>query len=166
MLEFEREGGAAVDGCERWLAFRCGISTREAREYVRVARALEELPAIRAAFARGELSFSKVRALTRVATASSEEGLLDLATALTASQLERALRAFRRLTSEEARDSHELEYVDHHWGETEACSCAPASRPTTGRCSCARSTPLASGYETGGGRCLPRRRWSSGTAFR
>ena len=43
--EFER-GGGAVDGIERWLAFRCGITTREAREYALVAEALEDLPAI------------------------------------------------------------------------------------------------------------------------
>lgn len=115
--EFQRNGGAAVDGCERWLAFRCGITTREARGYVRVAEALDGLPAIRDAFRRGELTFTKVRALTRVATPRSEEGLLALAGALTASQLERALRAYRRVTSEEARDSHELEYVDYYWAE-------------------------------------------------
>jgi hypothetical protein len=71
------------------------------------------MPLTRAAFGRGELTFTKVRALTRVATASSEEGLLDLAGALTASQLERALRAFRRVAAEDAAVAHELEYVDY-----------------------------------------------------
>ena len=97
-----------------FLAWRCGITGREAREYLRVAEVLQELPATRAAFARGELTFTKVRALTRVATASSEEGLLELAGALTASQLERALRAFRRVAVEGAREAHELEYVDYY----------------------------------------------------
>ena len=97
-----------------FLAWRCGITGREAREFLRVAEALQELPATRAAFGRGELTFTKVRALTRVATASSEEGLLDLAGALTASQLERALRAFRRVAAEDAREAHELEYVDYY----------------------------------------------------
>jgi hypothetical protein len=82
-----------------------------------VGEALEELPAIRAAFGRGELTFCKLRSLTRVATPASEERLLELAQALTASQLERALRAFRRLQSEEAGETHELEYVDYHWAE-------------------------------------------------
>lgn len=109
--------GALADDAARFLAFRCGITTREARECLRVAQALEELPAIGAAFARGELTFTKVRALTRVATAGSEEGLLELACALTASQLERALRAFRRIAAEEARDTHELEYVDYHFAD-------------------------------------------------
>ena len=99
------------------LAWRCGITGREAREYLRVAEALQELPATRAAFARGELTFTKVRALTRVATASSEERLLELAGALTASQLERALRVFRRVTAEDARETHELEYVDYYFDD-------------------------------------------------
>ncbi|MCY7302843.1 MAG: HNH endonuclease [Thermoleophilia bacterium] len=99
---------------QSFLAWRCGITGREAREFLRVAEALQVLPLMRAAFARGELTFSKVRALTRVATASSEESLLELAGALTASQLERALRAFRRVAAEDARDAHELEYVDYY----------------------------------------------------
>ncbi len=99
---------------QRFLAWRCGVTGREAREFMRVAEALQELPVIRAAFGRGELTFTKVRALTRVATTSSEESLLELAGALTASQLERALRAFRRVAAEDAREAHELEYVDYY----------------------------------------------------
>lgn len=111
-----RERGDSSD-LDRFIPYRCGITGREAREYLRVAEALQELPAIRAAFARGELTFTKVRALTRVASASSEEGLLELAGALTASQLERALRVFRRVATEDARFAHELEYVDYHIGD-------------------------------------------------
>jgi Domain of unknown function (DUF222)/HNH endonuclease len=105
------------DDLPRFLAYRCGITGREAREYVRVAEALRELPATRAAFSRGELTFTKVRALARVATASSEEGLLELAGALTASQLERALRVYRRVAAAGARETHELEYVDYFFDE-------------------------------------------------
>jgi Domain of unknown function (DUF222)/HNH endonuclease len=105
------------DDLARFLSWRCGITGREAREYVRVAEALQELPATRAAFSRGELTFTKVRALTRVATASSEEGLLELAEALTASQLERALRAFRRVAASDVREAHELEFVDYFFEE-------------------------------------------------
>ena len=97
-----------------FLAWRCGITGREAREFLRVAEALQELPLIRAAFGRGEVTFSKVRALARVATASSEEGLLNLAGALTASQLERALRAFRRVAAEDVAHAQALEYVDYY----------------------------------------------------
>jgi hypothetical protein len=117
LLAFRDAGGAGGDDLGSWLAFRCGLSSREGREYLRVAEALEELPATRAAFGRGELSFAKLRSLTRVATPASEEGLLELAGSLTASQLERALRAYRRVTSTEARESHELEYLDYYWDE-------------------------------------------------
>jgi hypothetical protein len=68
VLAFRDEGGAAGDDFPRWLAFRCGISTRDAREYVRVGEELRELPLIGGAFARGEITFAKLRALTRVAT--------------------------------------------------------------------------------------------------
>jgi hypothetical protein len=117
--------GTLADDAARWLAFRCGMTTREARQYLLVAEKLEELPAIRAAFARGELAFTKVRSLVRVAKTSSEEGLLELAAVLTAAQVERALRAFRRLQSEEACKTHELEYLDYHWAE-DGCLCLRA----------------------------------------
>ena len=110
--ELHEEGDSS--DLQAFLAWRCGITGREAREFLRVAEALQELPLTRAAFGRGELTFTKVRALTKVATSSSEESLLDLAGALTASQLERALRAFRRVAAEDARDAHELEYVDYY----------------------------------------------------
>ena len=80
--EIDRRGGWAEEGrgsCADWLAWRCALTPRAAREHVRVARRLPGLPLTRAAFARGELSYTKVRALTRVATAENEEGLLELA---------------------------------------------------------------------------------------
>ena len=117
VLALGDEGIAGGDDLARYVAFRCGITTREARGYVQAAEALRELPATRETFARGELTFTKVRALTRVATRASEVALLQLAGALTASQLERALRAFRRLQAEDARATHELEYVDYHFTE-------------------------------------------------
>jgi hypothetical protein len=114
-LAWELREDGDVDDPGRFLAFRCGITVREAREYLRVGEALQELPTIRAAFSRGELTYSKVRALTRVATPSSEESLLELAGALTASQLERALRAFHRIATDEARRAHDLEFVSYHF---------------------------------------------------
>ena len=84
-------GWKAWGGCSRWLAWRCGLDSRTARERVRVARALGGLPLIRAAFGRGELSYAKVRALTRVSAPANEDELLELAGELTAGQLERAL---------------------------------------------------------------------------
>jgi hypothetical protein len=116
-LAWELREDCEIDDPGRYLAFRCGITVREARGYLRVAEVLQEPPMIRAAFARGELTFSKVRALTRVATPSCEEGLLELAGVLTASQLERALRAFQRIATEDARRMHDLEYVSYHFEE-------------------------------------------------
>ena len=116
-LVWEQHENGDSDDAGRFLAYRCGITVREAREFLRVAEALQELPAMRAAFGRGEVTFTKLRALTRVASASSEEGLLELAGVLTASQLERALRAFRRVAAAEAREAHELEYVDYFFEE-------------------------------------------------
>ncbi len=78
-----------------WLAWTCGLTPRAAREHVRVAHDLKELPLIRESFASGELSFSKVRALTRVAVPETEAELLELAHQATAAQLERTVRAFR-----------------------------------------------------------------------
>ncbi len=108
-----REAGDSSD-LQAFVAWRCGFTGREVREFIRVAEALQGLPLIRGAFGRGELTFTKVRALTRVASPSSEEGLLELAGVLTASQLERALRAFRRVAAEDAREAHEFEYVDYY----------------------------------------------------
>jgi hypothetical protein len=63
----------------------------------------------------GELSYAKVRALTRVADAENEEELLELARHMTASQLERAVRAFRHVTAAEADDLHALAYAGYSW---------------------------------------------------
>jgi hypothetical protein len=101
----------------RWLAWRCAIDPRTAREHVRVARRLRELPLIHSAFARGELSYTKVRALTRVAEESFEGELLPLAFALTAAQLERALGAYRRVSVSEAREQQENAYFTWYWDE-------------------------------------------------
>jgi hypothetical protein len=77
-----------------WVSWQCGLGLRAAREHVRVAVALRELPEARAAFGRGELSFSKVRALTRFATPEQEHADVELARQTTASQLERIAGAF------------------------------------------------------------------------
>lgn len=95
----------------------CALSPRAAREHVRVARALEELPLIRTAFSRGELSYAKVRPLTRVATPESEEELLDLARVMTASQLERAIRGYRSVSRVDANALRAHAYVGWYWEE-------------------------------------------------
>jgi hypothetical protein len=79
-----------------WLAWRIGIGPAAAREHVRVARALGNLQLVDAAFAAGKLSYSKVRALTRIATPATEQELLSIAMHATASQIEKLAAAYRR----------------------------------------------------------------------
>ena len=79
-----------------WLEWKCGLAAGTAREHVRVARAIAALPLIREAFSRAELSYSKVRALTRVAGPDTEAELLELAAEMTGSQLDRVMRSFEK----------------------------------------------------------------------
>jgi len=88
--------------CAEWLAWRCGISLSAAREKVRTAQALRNLPAIGTAFAEGRLSYSKVRALTRVAEHCDEGVLLDYALKATAAQVEQRCREIRNARPESA----------------------------------------------------------------
>jgi Domain of unknown function (DUF222)/HNH endonuclease len=116
--ELDRRGNWAEDGpdsCAEWIAWRCGLTPRAAREHVRVARRLPELPQTHAAFAQGELSYAKVRALTRVATAESEEEMLQLARVLTAAELERTVRCYRRVTTAEAGEQLEQAFLSVWW---------------------------------------------------
>jgi hypothetical protein len=87
-----------LPSCGAWLAWKCQLAPGTAREQVRVARALRDLPVIRSGFAAGRLSYAKVRALTRIATPATEEGLAELAEPMTGGQLERFVRAHRTVT--------------------------------------------------------------------
>jgi len=95
-----RQGWAAWDmpSCAAWLAWKCQVAPGTAREQVRVARALAGLPVIRAEFAAGRFSYSKVRALTRIATPDTEAGLAEMAECMTAGQLERFAEAHRKVS--------------------------------------------------------------------
>jgi hypothetical protein len=95
--EFDARQGWATGfrSCAEWLGWKVGLNPGAAREKVRVARALGELPQIAAALGRGELSYAKVRALTRVATPESEGRLLALAQAGTAGHVEQIVRGWR-----------------------------------------------------------------------
>ena len=88
-------GTWGLQSCAHWLNWRCGIGMNAAREKVRVAHALKSLPEISSAFASGRLSFSKVRALTRIADGTNEAELLELAQHATAAQVEKLVRAYR-----------------------------------------------------------------------
>ena len=98
--QFDEQGGWQAGGfhsCAHWLSWRTGLAPGAAREKVRVAQALATLPRISAAMQRGQVSYSKVRALTRVATPESEAALLDVALAGTAVHVEQVTRAWRRV---------------------------------------------------------------------
>jgi len=97
--EFDaREGwNTGFRSCAAWLSWRVGLDLGAARERVRVARALGTLPQLARALARGELSYAKVRALTRVATPETEEQLLAVGRAGTADHVERIVRGWRRV---------------------------------------------------------------------
>src|SRR5438876_9933897 len=97
--EFDARGGwnTGFSSCAAWLSWRVGLDLGAARERVRVARALSTLPRLAQALARGELSYAKVRALTRVATPETEERLLAVGRAGTACHVERIVRGWRRV---------------------------------------------------------------------
>src|SRR3954447_16448134 len=104
VAEFDERGGwhgVGIRSCAEWLAWQCGLAPGAAREHVRVARALCGLPRITAAFAAGRLSYSKVRALTRIAAADCEAALLEFALSATASQTERFCRQWRRVDDDD-----------------------------------------------------------------
>ena len=97
--DFDARGGwnTGFRSCAAWLSWRVGLDLGAAREKVRVARALGTLPLLAQALARGELSYAKVRALTRVATPETEERLLGVGRAGTAAHVERIVRGWRRV---------------------------------------------------------------------
>src|SRR5438876_7279251 len=110
--EFDARGGwnTGFRSCAAWLSWRVGLDLGAARERVRVARALGTLPLLAEALACGELSYSKVRALTRVATPETEVRLLGVGRAGTAAHVERIVRGWRcvdrRAEAREAKHRH------------------------------------------------------------
>ena len=121
VAEFDRRGGHEAWGfhsCGAWIAWRCSIDPRSAREHVRVARSLGELPLVRERFSRGELSYSKVRAMTRIATPEIEAELVEMARFATAAQLDRIVRGYRRAVSlESAEAAHRDRFLACEWEE-------------------------------------------------
>ena len=116
--EFDiRQGWKAYhfNSCAEWLNLKCGIVVGTAREKVRVAMALFELPGISKSFAAGDLSYSKVRSLSRVATPHNEARLLDYALDATAEQVQthcqRLRNADRRTSTTDANQIHRERYL-------------------------------------------------------
>ncbi len=89
--EFDERGGWLKWGFTdalAWLRWRCDLSSNAARDKLRVAHALKKLPAMSTAFKTGSISYSKVRALTRIANKENEQELVDIAATLTAANVE------------------------------------------------------------------------------
>ncbi len=103
--EFLQRQAWEDEGCVsavQWLSWRCGLGSVAASEHIRVAQALRRLPAMAAALASGSITWSKVRAVTRIATEATEAIWLDVALDGTAAHVEQIVRAQRRITSADA----------------------------------------------------------------
>jgi hypothetical protein len=114
-------GGPGLMSCAHWLNFKCGIGMNAARERVRVARALAALPKISNAFEAGTVSYSKVRAMTRVATPENEDFLLNIARHGTAYHVETLVRKYRRVQMQRDTDTanaiHVTRELMYYWDD-------------------------------------------------
>lgn len=119
--EFDARQGWALEGvrsCAHWLTWRCGLGSGAAREHVRVARALRDLPRTQREFAAGHLSFSKVRAITRLATPDRETDLVEMALIMPSGPLERYLRGLQwTLDVEDVNRRHARRAVTWRWDD-------------------------------------------------
>ncbi len=127
VAEFDRRDGwhgAGMISCAHWLNWRCGIGIVAAREKVRVARALGEFALIRSSFEKGEISYSKVRAMTRVATTENESVLMQVALHGTAHHVETTVRKYRRACElqvlDQARAQYEGRGLSYRHGEDDS----------------------------------------------
>ena len=128
LAEFDAHQGWKLDGarsCSHWLSWQCDLGDVAAREHVRVARVLVRHPRVREHFHRGDLSFSKIRAITRVMDSSNEDVLLNMALRHATHILERKVRQYRHPESEQtpgkererANWQHEHRFLSCRWRE-------------------------------------------------
>src|SRR5438270_3824054 len=100
-----------------WLNWQCGISVRTGQDQVRVGRALLDYPRIAKALSEGRLSYSKVRAITRVVTPETEKALIDLASAVPTSQIERVVAGRKRVDANESASVDNARHLDAYYEE-------------------------------------------------
>jgi hypothetical protein len=123
VAEFDERLGWAewgVRSCAQWLSWRCSIGLCAAREHVRVAHRLVELPLLREAFASGQISYCKVRAIARIAAPETEGQLVELARHATGAQMEKLARGYRgalAATLGTANRAHELRHLTWNWDD-------------------------------------------------
>ena len=107
--------------CGEWLSWRVGISGPAAREQLRVARALKDLPVTTREFVAGRISYSKVRAMTRVATPETESDLVQWATHTTAADIERFCRTYRKVVGQaeldDANERHRKRHISWYFDD-------------------------------------------------
>jgi len=119
--EFDEQNHWERLGMAHWLNFKCGIGMHAARDKVRVANALAELPTMSERFKRGELSYSKVRAMTRIATTDNENYLLMIARHGTANHVEKLVSKYSRCKrlqdTENANEQHKARELHYHYDE-------------------------------------------------
>ena len=126
LAEFDRRKGwkkHGVRSCSHWLNWKCSIGYCAAREKIRVAHALEKLPKINQAFEQGLVSYSKVRAMTRVATDENEAVLLSVADDFSASHVEKLVHKYQQVDADQQplpelneHESRELKYYQDEDG--------------------------------------------------
>jgi len=121
-----------ICSCAHWLNFKCGIGMNAAREKVRVAHALAALPKISEGFSKGELSYSKVRAITRIADESNEDYLIMIAKHGTAHHVEKLVAKYRRARRlqdcENANQQHHERELSHYY-DHDGCLVIKARMP-------------------------------------
>lgn len=93
--------GVGIRSCAHWLSWKCGTTLRTGQEQVRTAAALQELPLLHKAFAQGRVSYSKVRAVSRVADSDTEAELVDIAASKPTSHLERLCAGLAKAAADE-----------------------------------------------------------------
>lgn len=124
LVEFDRRRGWAEGGvksCAHWLNWKCRLDLGAAREKIRVARALENLPSMAGAMSDGRISYAKVRAMTRVADDRNERDLLNIALCGTASHVEDVVRGYRRALDAAELTREAVQQRDQQlWFHTEA----------------------------------------------
>ena len=146
----ERRGWAdwGVYSCAHWLSWRCSIGLRAARENVRVAGCLRRLPLVSGAFAAGGLSYTQVRAITRVATAENEGYLVMLGRHCTGQQLEKIVSGYRGVlaaTMDGAQSAHARRHLYWEYDHDGSLLIGGRIRRRRARwCSRRSSTPTAS----------------------
>ena len=109
--------GPGLHSCAHWLSWKCGLSLHTGREYVRVAKALRPLPKMQHAFEQGRLSYSKVRALTRVATPANEAQMVRMGREAPAAQIDRLVAGLHTASDKEIarRKSPDRFQIRWHW---------------------------------------------------